>query len=154
MAALENRRHERVALSLAQGKTAEEASRDAKYPTEASSFVQNARKRAQRKDIKARAAELQTQIAAVAVIDAAWLRGRVARVVKFDVSEGQLKATDWIAAAALLAKMIPGALVPTKIAPTSPDGTEPYETSGNSDEDTIKALELFIAKAKAKTEAV
>jgi len=125
MAALGNRRFERVAQCLAAMKSAEQASAEAGYP-KTSSFAANARKRATYPQIKARVKELQDQQAACMVIDAAWLRGKVARLAGYEVGIEKLKPGDVIAAAALLAKMLPGALAPVKIAPTGPDGDNAY----------------------------
>lgn len=58
MPALRNRQHEIVAQELAAGRSAEEASATAGYPA-GSSFAANARKRAQREDIKARVMEIR-----------------------------------------------------------------------------------------------
>jgi hypothetical protein len=114
MAALANRRFERVAQSLAAMKSAEQASIDAGYP-KTSSFAANARKRATYPEIKARVKELQDQQAACMVIDAAWLRGKVARMAGYEIETRHMKASDVIAAAALLAKMLPGALIADKL---------------------------------------
>lgn len=59
MPALWNKKLEIVAQELAAGRSPEEASATAQYPTDASSFKPNARKRAQRKDVVARIAEIR-----------------------------------------------------------------------------------------------
>jgi hypothetical protein len=131
MAALKDRRHEIVAQKLASGANAEAASAALDsdnrpiYNINAKSFASNARKRAQRSDIKARVIEIQSAIAAYTVIDAAWIRGRAARIGGLDVDPEKISASEVIAALGLLAKMTPGALVPTKIAPTGADGDGP-----------------------------
>lgn len=124
MAALKNRRFEHVAQALFLMKTPEQASADAGFNTKGSSFASNARKRAQHPLIKARVAELQSQAAAVAIIDAAWIRERVARIADVRHDDDKVKPSDSVAAAALLAKMTPDALVPTKINPTDGDGND------------------------------
>lgn len=59
MGILRNAQHEIVAQSLAKGKSAEEASTLAGFDATASSFVPNAKKRAQNKNIRARVIEIQ-----------------------------------------------------------------------------------------------
>jgi hypothetical protein len=152
VAALANRRHERVAQALAAMKSAEESSVEAGYP-KTSSFAANARKRATYPEIKARVKELQSQAAACMVIDAAWLRGKVARMAGYEVPISHMKASDVIAACALLAKMLPEALVPQKVAPTNPEGDAPYDPLEINDEQRIAAIEAFIARVKVKTGA-
>lgn len=124
MAAMKDRRHERVAELLSAMKTPEQASAEAGYDTKAKSFASNARKRACRPDIKARVAELQGQIAACMVIDAAWLRDKMAKIAGTEIADDDIRASDVIAAANLLAKMIPGALAPTKVMPSDADGNQ------------------------------
>lgn len=152
MAALANRRHERVAQCLAAMKSAEQASAEAGYPRN-SSFAANARKRACYPHIKERVAELQGQQAACMVIDAAWLQGKVARLAGYEIDLKHVKASDVISAAALLAKMLPGALVPQKVAPTDPGGNEPYNPGTITDEIRIRELEQLLKKLNLKTEA-
>lgn len=127
MAALPDRRHERVAQLLAVMKTAAEASAEAGYDTKALSFESNAKKRACRPDIKARVAELQSAIAACAVIDAAWICGKAAAIGGITLNPEEIKPTDVIAALNLLAKMTPGALVPQKVTATNPEGDGPMQ---------------------------
>jgi hypothetical protein len=114
MAALANRRHERVAQSLAAMKSAEQASVEAGYPKK-SSFAANARKRATYPEIKARVKELQGQQAACMVIDAAWVLGKVARMAGYEIETRHMKPADVIAALRLLADMVPGAKVADKL---------------------------------------
>src|SRR5215469_8473067 len=61
MPPLPDHRHEIVARALAAGGTQCEASKIAGYP-DGSSFVPNARKRAQRADIRARKLELESEM--------------------------------------------------------------------------------------------
>ncbi len=137
MAALANRRFERVAQSLAAMKSAEQASVDAGYP-KTSSFAANARKRATYPEIKARVKELQDQQAACMVIDAAWLLGKCAKMAGYEIKPRN--ASEVISAMSLLAKMLPGALVPTKldlehdgtVALRHEDALELIEAAGNT----------------------
>jgi hypothetical protein len=128
MAALRDRRHEKVAQLLAVMTDYEEASRQAGYKN-GSSFRANARKRSHRPDIKARVAELQAKEADLVSIDAAWIMREAAEVAGVKLADDQVKASDKIAALNLLAKMIPCALVPQKIAPTDPDGDAPFQSN-------------------------
>lgn len=105
--------HERVAQALAAMKTPVQASREAGYK-DGTSFAPNARKRAQRKDIRARVAELQAKEADLVSINAEWIRRETALVAGVELTSSQIKATDKIAALNLLAKMTPGALAPEK----------------------------------------
>lgn len=130
-------------------KSAEQASLDAGYPQN-SSFASNARKRATYPHIKARVAELQSQQAACMVIDAAWLQGKVARLAGYEIELRHVKASDIIAAANLLAKMIPGALVPLKVAPTDPSGEGPPLAPEITDEQRVRALMDLLARHKTE----
>jgi len=132
MAALANRRFERVAQCLAAMKSAEQASIEAGYP-KTSSFAANARKRATYPEIKVRVKELQDQQAACMVIDAAWLRGKVARMAGYEIETRHMKPSDVTASQALLAKMLPGALVPDKL-----------EIGGGDNPLTIERIERVI----------
>jgi hypothetical protein len=119
-------KYERFAQLLFALKPAHEAYLEVGYP-KGKSFKANARRLASNPKVKARVAELQAQAAACMVIDAAWLRGKVARMAGFEIETRHMKASDVIAAMGLLAKMLPGALVPQKIAPTDPEGDGPGE---------------------------
>ncbi len=105
--------HERVARALAEMKTPVQASREAGYK-DGTSFAPNARKRAQRKDIRARVAEIQAKEADLVSINAEWIRRSAAEVAGVKINDDQIKASDKIAALNLLAKMTPGALAPEK----------------------------------------
>lgn len=70
MSSLRNPKHEIVAQELAAGKTPEQASDLAGYDRSASSFASNARKRAQRKDIRERLKEIQAIGAKCAAVTA------------------------------------------------------------------------------------
>lgn len=121
MAALRDRRHEKVAQLLAVMKSAEEASREAGYK-DGSSFADNARKRANRPDIKARVAELQAKEADLVSINVEWLKREAAEVAGVKLDPATVKASDKVAALNLLAKMTPGALVPQHTELSGPDG--------------------------------
>jgi hypothetical protein len=115
MSVLGNPRYERAAQVLASGGSAETAAAAAGYNTKGTSFKPNARRLIQRPDIRARVAELQGQIAAAMVIDAAWIRTRVARIADVKIAPDDVRASDVIAAAHLLAKMTKDALVPQTV---------------------------------------
>jgi phage terminase small subunit len=128
MSVLGNPRYERAAQVLASGGSAETAAAAAGYNTKGTSFKPNARRLIQRPDIRARVAELQGQIAAAMVIDAAWIRTRVARIADVKVDPEDIGASDVIAASRLLAQMTPGAIVPTKVEASGADG-DPIEVN-------------------------
>jgi hypothetical protein len=109
-------RHEIVAQAIASGKAAVEASEEAGYPP-GSSFAANARKRAQRLDIKARVAELQAPAEARAemanAVSREWLLRRLHRIADLDLADAEVTVTDQIAAMRLAAQ-IGGHLAPTR----------------------------------------
>jgi hypothetical protein len=69
LARLPNPRMEHVAQLLFVGKSSADASRGAGYPDDGSAFTDNARRRANRRDVKARVAELQERAAHAAEVD-------------------------------------------------------------------------------------
>lgn len=114
MPVLGNPRHERVAQLLAAGCSAEDASAQAGFNAAASSFAANARKRAQRPDIRERRKELQGQVAdKIIEVTAEWLQRNVAVIAGVKPEADDIKPSDIIAANKLLAQMI-GALAPEK----------------------------------------
>jgi hypothetical protein len=121
MAALRDRRHEKVAQLLATMKTPEEASREAGY-RDGTSFIDNARKRANRPDIKKRVAELQAREADLVSIDVAWIKRKTSKIAGVEFESEEVRPSDALAALNLLAKMTEGALVPQKTETTGPDG--------------------------------
>lgn len=145
-------KYERFAQLVFSGMPDHEAYLEVGYP-KGSSYKANARRLSHHPKVKARVKELQSQAAACMVIDAAWLRSKVARLAGFEIELSKLKASDVIAAQALFAKMIPEALVPQKIAPTNPEGDSAYDPGEITDEQRIAAFEAFLAKVKRKTEA-
>lgn len=144
MAVLKDRRHECVAQALFCMKTPEEASHEAGYDHKASSFAPNARKRAQREDIKGRVAELQSQAAACSIVDVAWIKGKAAHIAGVPFDADKIKPSDAVAALNLLAKMTPDALVPSKGEFTGKDGAP--LVPDYTDEDRIKALGVLFAR--------
>jgi phage terminase small subunit len=121
MAALKNRRHERFAQLLAALKPSHEAYLDAGYP-QGSSYKANARRLAQDEGVIARVAEIQERVAEYTALDAAWIKQRVARIADVEIACEDVRASDVIAASHLLAKMTPGAIVPTKVEASGADG--------------------------------
>lgn len=146
MAVLPNPQLERVSQELARLKSPEQASEIAGYDTAASSFASNARKRACRPDVKVRVAEIQAADAVLSSVDAEWIRLNAARIAGTFIDPDDIKATDVIAALNLLAKMTPGALVPTKLEATGKDGERLIPEY--SDDDRARALAVFLAKTQ------
>lgn len=93
MAVLRNPRHEIVARELAAGKSAYEASEAASWPCRTATQKANARKRAQRKDIQARKAEIQAPAAQRAEISAEYLLTKLDRLLDYNVDD-YLSAPD------------------------------------------------------------
>lgn len=87
MGVLKNPKHEMVAQELAAMRSAEEASATADYDTAASSFAPNARKRAQRKDIRARVIEIQSAAAERAGITAEYLLGKLDDYIQYNLDD-------------------------------------------------------------------
>lgn len=121
MAALRDRRHEKVAQLLAVMTDYEEASRQAGYK-DGSSFRANARKRSHLPHIRARVAELQAKEADLVSIDAAWIKRKASKIAGVEFESEDVKPADALAALNLLAKMTEGALVPQKSEVGGPDG--------------------------------
>ena len=87
MSTLWDAKHEQVAQELFLGKKPAEASRLAGYNDKASSFEANARKRAQRPDIKARVAELQKRAASLAEIDRGYVLAGLKEAAEYNVAD-------------------------------------------------------------------
>lgn len=91
MPVLRHPKHEAVAQALFAGQTAEQASEAAGYPTGASSFAPNARKRVQREDIQARVAELRAAFVAAdeerASIALGYLLARIYEDLQYNVDD-------------------------------------------------------------------
>jgi phage terminase small subunit len=146
-------RLELFAQALAAGKTPVDAAKLAGYP-QGSSFAANARKRAQRADVKARVAELRAPaIAKVqAVIDLS-VEGQLQSLAKiaYAFDQDDVKPSDAVAAHRLIAQ-IRGNLAPEKHEHTGRDG-EPIKTADYTDIERAKALANFIAKTRAQQSA-
>lgn len=112
MGVLSEPRLELLAQGLARGKTVIEASQAAGYKP-GSSFASNARKRANRKDVKARVLELQTVSGVVAAADSASLQRKLLEIIDVPLVPDDVRTADRIAAMTLLAKII-GAMAPEK----------------------------------------
>lgn len=151
MADLRDRRHEKVARLLAEMKTPEEASREAGYK-DGTSFAANARKRAQRPDIRARVAELQAKEADLVSVNVAWIKRKASLIAGVEFDREDIRPSDALAALNLLAKMTPEALVPQKIAPTNPagDGAPLAPDQSLSDLDVARRMAFLLAQAAAK----
>lgn len=153
MPVLGNPRHERAAQVLAGGGTAEGAAAAAGFDTEASSFSANSRRLIQRPDIRARVAELQGQVADKLVdITVEWVEQRLAKIADTILEPDDIRASDVIAALREIGK-IRGMYAPEKLAPTTPEGDQPYNPTQVSDEERWKQLEALMARVNAKRPA-
>lgn len=121
MSVIRNPRHEKVAQLLASLKSPEEAAREAGYP-DGTSFKANARRLSHHPAIRERVTELQATEAALVVVDVAWIKRKTAEVAGVEIAPHDIKASDKMSALNLLAKMTPGALVPTQSELTGLDG--------------------------------
>jgi|SRR5581483_5392304 len=141
-------RLEVFAQALAAGHSPVEAARAAKYPN-GSSFAANARKRAQRKDVKARVAELTKpaldKVAAAIEANVAWASRHLVDVAEKAFKEGDAKIPDGIRAIDLLAKLH-GWLAPEKHEHTGKDGAPLLDVSKLSD-DQLAVLEGILSTA-------
>ena len=146
-------RLEVFAQALAAGNTPVEAARIAKYPN-GTSFAANARKRAQRADVKARVAELRApaleKVKKDIEISVEWAAKKLAAIADFDLGAEITKVSDQIAAINLLAK-INGWMAPEKSELSGKNGG-PIGVSNISDMDRAIALAALIAKVKTKTD--
>lgn len=124
MPALRNRKLELLAQELANGKTAEEASRLAGY-ADGTSFKANAKKRVQNKRVKARVAELRAPGIALAEEQAAitteYILAKCGQIMQPKLAKDKIKAADQIAAGRLAAQII-GALAPERHEHSGPAG--------------------------------
>lgn len=112
MGVLNEPRLERLAQELARGKTVVEASQLAGYKP-GSSFSSNARKRANRKDVKARVLELQTISGVLAAADAAHLERKALEIIEVPLDPESVSPADRIKAMDFIAK-IKGFYAPEK----------------------------------------
>ena len=121
MPVIRNPKHEKVAQLLASLKSPEEAAREAGYP-EGSSFKANARRLSHHPAIRERVTELQTTEAALVTIDIAWIKRKASLIAGVEFERHEVRPSDASAMLNLLAKMTPGALVPTQTEMSGPDG--------------------------------
>jgi hypothetical protein len=87
MPRLNTDRLELVARLLFAGKNVYDASRGAGYPDDASSFAPNARKRANRPDVRARVAELQERAAYAAEVNKTYLLLRLRELLEANIGD-------------------------------------------------------------------
>src|SRR5216684_5010704 len=121
MPVIRNPKHEKVAQLLASLKSPEEAAREAGYP-EGSSFKANARRLSHHPAIRERVTELQTTEAALVTVDIAWIKRKASLIAGVEFERHEVRPSDASAMLNLLAKMTPGALVPTQTEMSGPDG--------------------------------
>jgi hypothetical protein len=112
MGVLTEPRLERLAQELARGSTTVDASRIAGYKPR-SSFASNARKRANRKDVKARVLEIQTISGVLAAADAAYLERKALEIIEVPLVADEVSTSDRLKAMDFIAK-IKGFFAPEK----------------------------------------
>lgn len=109
MSALWNHKHETIAQELAAGRSPEEASATAGYPTDARSFESNSRKRARLKDIQKRVREIRrpavTRSEDGAIVTSEWMLAKCHSIASPNLGRRKIKVSDQIAALALAAKI-------------------------------------------------
>ncbi|MHB8272833.1 hypothetical protein [Bradyrhizobium sp.] len=130
-----------IAHGMPRSKAAEAAAKEAHYG--GSSLAANARKRANRKDVKARMIELaapaQAQVEAELTVDLEKVERRLGQIILAEIDLDNIKAVDVIAAARQLAA-IRGWNAPTNVHVTKHDSTD-----WSTDE-----LVAFVADAEAR----
>jgi hypothetical protein len=130
-----------IAQGVARGKAATEAAREAGY--RGSAIADNARKRANRADVKARMVELaapaQAKVEADLVVDIERAERRLGEIILAEIELSNVKATDVIAAVRQLAA-IRGWNAPTNI-----NVTKHVHTDWSTDE-----LVAFVADAERR----
>ena len=146
---LTNTRREAFAREIAKFKSIYDAARIAGY-REGSSFKANAQRLAYCPDVKARIAYLQRVSGVTASIDSAYVQRKLVDLVEAGISKDDIKPADHIRALEMICK-VNGLFAPTKVAPTNPEGTEPWN-GAVTDTDRVKALEVFLARIKLKIE--
>lgn len=110
---------------LSFGATAPEAAEAAGYPQQSrKTFAANARKRAQRPDVRHMVAELRAGNFASKLVTRDLLLAKLYQYIYPDLPRKLLKPADQLGAMRLAAQ-ITGELV-EKVAPTTPDGQSPY----------------------------
>lgn len=160
MAALRDPRREKFAQALAanlangmkRAEAADEAAKTAGYGGQ--SRAPNARKRAQRGDVKARLRELMTPGIAESerqiAVDVEWAVERLAGIANVELDEELIKAADVIGAIRLVAQ-IKDWLAPDKHEHSGRDGG-PIRTADFTDIERAKALAVFIARTRQANE--
>lgn len=127
MPALRHPKNERFAQALSLGRSYVDAAQEAEFKL-GSSFESNARKRAQRPDVRHRVRELRASGELLAeyraLVTRDWMLYRLHCIADPDLGRDAIKVSDQIAAIKLSAQLT-GDLV-EKIAPTSPDGSEAW----------------------------
>lgn len=129
---------------MTRGKAAEAAARSAGY--KGSSLAANARKRINRKDVKARMIELAAPKTEEAEAEIAQttdeLRKRLFTIALVPIADEKIKVSDQVAAAGLIARM-DGLLAPEKREHSGPNG-EPIQVT--TDAERVKALQQLLAR--------
>ena len=143
---LAHSKHEAFAREVAKFKSYEAAARAAGY-RQGKSFKAVANRLSQYPTIKARVEHLQKVSGVAAAVDSAFVQRKLLDIVDSYKPE-EIKASDQIKALEMLCK-VNGLFAPTNVAPTNPEGTEPWN-GVVTDEDRVKALEAFLAKVKGK----
>ena len=116
-----------IAAGMKRSAAAAKAAEDAGYPKTKSSAA-NARKRAQRKDVKGRMAELMAPALERAEVQTEtsieWAYTKLATIASYDLGEDAVKVPDQIAAVKLMAQL-KGWLAPERLALAGADGQGP-----------------------------
>lgn len=143
MSALWNQKLEVVAQELAAGKTPLEASEAAGYPSAASSFASNARKRAQRADVRKRVREIRAPAIKRAEdgagVTSEWMLTKLYKVANPDLGRKKTKVSDQIAAMRLAAQ-IKGLLVPDVALTVNNTVATQINNNGNGPRERIAGL--------------
>jgi hypothetical protein len=141
MGVLKNQKLEILAQGIARGLSPGAAARAAGYNPDVPSFEANARQRACRPEVKARAEELLTRAAEKTVVSIAWLTERLVEVAGVDQGGLEVKTSDKLRALELLAK-VKGFFAPEK--------REIVQRLAELDLDQLKALDERLAAAAAE----
>lgn len=146
---LKNTRREAFARELAKFKSIYDAAIAAGY-RQTSSLRPNAQRLACCPDVKARVAYLQRVSGVAAAADSGYVQRKLLEMVEAGYSRDDIKPSDQLKALEMICK-VNGLFAPTKVAPTNPEGTEPWN-GAVTDTDRVKALEVFLARIKLKIE--
>jgi hypothetical protein len=142
---LEIGKQEAFAREIAKFKSLSEAMRIAGYSSKS-----DPKRLAALPQIKARVEYLQRVSGVTASIDSAYVQRKLVDLVEAGISKDDIKPADHIRAIEMICK-VNGLFAPTKVAPTNPEGTEPWN-GAVTDTDRVKALEVFLARIKLKIE--